>query len=156
MRIAFTSSFGSTTKFAHPSDRSPGRRVLLSQCKAIIIKTHSKIYRPASESARPLFARSHRTLRPGLESAARVVHSTMSGGSLPSQDEVAVVLVDHGSKRTEANEMLEEFAALYRCVVCVLPAILLGLYLNCHMVAVAQKSDVSAELHFGFFHSAGS
>ncbi|BDA49606.1 probable sirohydrochlorin cobaltochelatase [Coccomyxa sp. Obi] len=34
--------------------------------------------------------------------------------SAASQDEVAVVLVDHGSKRTEANDMLEEFAALYR------------------------------------------
>jgi hypothetical protein len=32
-----------------------------------------------------------------------------------SDEGLAVVLVDHGSKRAEANRMLEEFAELYRC-----------------------------------------
>ncbi len=32
-----------------------------------------------------------------------------------SEEGLAVVLVDHGSKRAEANRMLEEFAELYRC-----------------------------------------
>jgi hypothetical protein len=32
-------------------------------------------------------------------------------------DGEAVVLVDHGSKRAEANAMLEQFAEVYRCVV---------------------------------------
>ena len=36
-------------------------------------------------------------------------------GSSPNTDDVAIVLVDHGSKRAEANAMLEEFADLYRC-----------------------------------------
>ena len=31
-------------------------------------------------------------------------------------EEVAVILVDHGSKRAEANDMLLEFASLYRFV----------------------------------------
>ncbi|EIE19197.1 CbiX-domain-containing protein [Coccomyxa subellipsoidea C-169] len=35
-----------------------------------------------------------------------------SAVSSPTADDVAVVLVDHGSKRAEANEMLEEFATL--------------------------------------------
>lgn len=50
----------------------------------------------------------------------------VSSAMLPSEDGVAVVLVDHGSKRTEANDMLEEFAALYRCVLGSPPAILLA------------------------------
>lgn len=35
-------------------------------------------------------------------------------GSQPDDDETAIVLVDHGSKRAEANAMLEDFAELYR------------------------------------------
>ena len=35
-------------------------------------------------------------------------------------DRTAVVIVDHGSRKAEANAELEEFASLYRCVcVCV-------------------------------------
>lgn len=44
----------------------------------------------------------------------QAVRSSMSSAAMPIDDGVAVVLVDHGSKRSEANEMLEEFAALYR------------------------------------------
>lgn len=32
-----------------------------------------------------------------------------------ADSKLAIVLVDHGSKRAEANRMLEEFAELYRC-----------------------------------------
>ncbi len=127
MWIAFTTSCGFTRISAHPPDQCPGGRVLTSQCKAIFIKNNLRTSTSASGSARQLFARSHRNLRTGLESAARVVHSIMCAASLPYEDDVAVVLVDHGSKRTEANDMLEEFAALYRCVVCVLPSFLVAL-----------------------------
>ena len=40
-----------------------------------------------------------------------------SSGNGSSMDAVGVVIVDHGSKRAEANEMLEEFASMYRLVV---------------------------------------
>ena len=35
-------------------------------------------------------------------------------GITSGADDVAIVLVDHGSKRAEANAMLEDFADLYR------------------------------------------
>ena len=35
-------------------------------------------------------------------------------GTTSDASDVAIVLVDHGSKRTEANTMLEDFADLYR------------------------------------------
>lgn len=38
----------------------------------------------------------------------------MISASLSAEDDVAIIIVDHGSKRPEANDMLEEFAALYR------------------------------------------
>ena len=43
-------------------------------------------------------------------------------GSPAGQDDTAIVLVDHGSKRAEANAMLEEFADMYRYVVYTLAA----------------------------------
>ena len=36
----------------------------------------------------------------------------------PEWDGTAVVLVDHGSKRAAANDALNEFAVLYRCIWC--------------------------------------
>lgn len=47
------------------------------------------------------------TTRPQARAAA--------GRSAAASGKVAVVLVDHGSRRTEANAMLETFADLYRC-----------------------------------------
>ena len=38
--------------------------------------------------------------------------ATGNGSSM--EEAVGVVIVDHGSKRAEANEMLEEFASMYR------------------------------------------
>ena len=35
-------------------------------------------------------------------------------GITSGADDVAIVLVDHGSRRAEANAMLEDFADLYR------------------------------------------
>ena len=37
-------------------------------------------------------------------------------GGQPAEPLEAVVIVDHGSRRAESNEMLHEFADLYRCV----------------------------------------
>ena len=42
--------------------------------------------------------------------------ATSSSETSSSMDAVGVVIVDHGSKRAEANEMLEEFASMYRLV----------------------------------------
>ena len=39
-------------------------------------------------------------------------------GSTSDAEEIAIVLVDHGSKRAEANAMLEDFADLYRSAAC--------------------------------------
>lgn len=36
--------------------------------------------------------------------------------NIEADNGLAVVLVDHGSKRAEANKMLEDFAVLYRCL----------------------------------------
>ena len=118
MWVASTSFLRLSRVFANPLDQCPGRPVLASHCRTIPTLTKSRIARSSSKSVRQPFARTNRTLRPGLESASRV-NPAMSAAS---QDEVAVVLVDHGSKRTEANDMLEEFAALYRCVVHIPPA----------------------------------
>lgn len=41
-------------------------------------------------------------------------------GSTSEAEDVAIVLVDHGSKRAEANAMLEDFADLYRSIACTL------------------------------------
>ncbi len=54
------------------------------------------------------------SVRKTAEHSLRAVRSSMATACLPSDEDVAVVLVDHGSKRSEANDMLEEFAALYR------------------------------------------
>ncbi len=43
-------------------------------------------------------------------------------GSTSDVEDIAIVLVDHGSKRAEANAMLEDFADLYRSVACNLPS----------------------------------
>ena len=43
-------------------------------------------------------------------------------GSPADYDDTAIVLVDHGSKRAEANAMLEEFADMYRYIACTLAA----------------------------------
>ena len=43
-------------------------------------------------------------------------------GSPADHDDTAIVLVDHGSKRAEANAMLEDFADMYRSVACSLAA----------------------------------
>ena len=43
-------------------------------------------------------------------------------GSPADHGDTAIVLVDHGSKRAEANAMLEEFADMYRYVTCTLAA----------------------------------
>ena len=56
--------------------------------------------------------------RQRCSSAASDSVATRSSGS--SMEAVGVVIVDHGSKRTEANEMLEEFASMYRWVFCLL------------------------------------
>ena len=48
-------------------------------------------------------------------SAVSRVNSLMVDmGSPAHHDDTAIVLVDHGSKRAEANAMLEEFAKMYR------------------------------------------
>ena len=56
------------------------------------------------------FARSFRLPAALRRSAAATVAALQHNGE-------AVVLVDHGSKRAEANAMLEQFADVYRCVV---------------------------------------
>ena len=47
-------------------------------------------------------------------------------GSPADDDDTAIVLVDHGSKRAEANAMLEDFANMYRYVACRLA--------GCHLI----------------------
>ena len=47
-------------------------------------------------------------------------------GSPADDDDTAIVLVDHGSKRAEANAMLEDFADMYRYVACRLA--------RCHLI----------------------
>ena len=54
--------------------------------------------------------------RTSCRSAARgTMQVPAEPNSMPTE-EVAVILVDHGSKRAEANDMLLEFASLYRFV----------------------------------------
>ena len=57
----------------------------------------------------------HRPCRPALKASVRGPKSAkLDMASMSDADEVAIVLVDHGSKRAEANAMLEDFADLYR------------------------------------------
>jgi len=55
-----------------------------------------------------------RVTRPHLRSARRLQARSTAGESPPGSAQVAVVLVDHGSRRSEANAMLDTFADLYR------------------------------------------
>ena len=72
----------------------------------------SKHQRPSTRDLQ----RYHRSCGVASKPSLRCQTSTrLDMGSSPNTDDVAIVLVDHGSKRAEANAMLEEFADLYRC-----------------------------------------
>ena len=49
---------------------------------------------------------------------SKVVSMMVDMGSSADHNDTAIVLVDHGSKRAEANAMLEDFADMYRYVAC--------------------------------------
>jgi hypothetical protein len=65
---------------------------------------------PAAGVAQPAVAASGRCR--STRRLMRCRSSSEGGGS--SQDGVGVVIVDHGSRKAESNDMLLEFAELYR------------------------------------------
>ena len=50
-----------------------------------------------------------------LPAAASSMPAAASQASTAAPEETAVVVVDHGSRRSEANDMLFDFVELYRC-----------------------------------------
>jgi carbamoylphosphate synthase small subunit len=76
--------------------RSTNRRISLSKFPVICV----------------VFQRYTRRIELRAIPPARAMENAVASSS--SNDDVAVVIVDHGSKRSEANSMLEDFAELYR------------------------------------------
>ena len=65
------------------------------------------------------FHRHHQSYKPALKAPVGCPRSArLDMGSSSEAEDVAIVLVDHGSRRAEANAMLEDFADLYRCIAC--------------------------------------
>ncbi|KAK9838199.1 hypothetical protein WJX81_008429 [Elliptochloris bilobata] len=81
--------------------------------QALYQRVQRSLARHSPAAATPLARPKH------LRSGGQGRYRSVASGGLPTtgvgaDEDLAVVLVDHGSKRVEANKMLEEFAELYR------------------------------------------
>ena len=92
----------------------------------------------------------------GLPAASR--RSVAAAVSAQHDDVEAVVLVDHGSKRAEANAMLEQFAEVYRFVVvceCSLPCKQRFWPVNYIVIADAAQGIIQSAAGQNSTHGAG-
>lgn len=146
MCVASTTCLGFSYSLANCFRERSENREQSAQCRPQVFARNSKLLRTALHSRQVVGSRKNCRRRQS-DTACRISPKTMSAAVSPTENDVAVVLVDHGSKRAEANEMLEEFAALYRCVHCYAGSI------AC-MAAVAFQNH-SPQLHlkviFAFF-----